>query len=325
MKNKKTENSIDFLNKTSNQDISGLNITSEEITDFHEIQRQLENESLKHTFTQNKNKNWNKIEKHINNCNSSVRVIPYKKIITYAALLILGLIFGVLSQLILQNEQSEYISEIHVPNGQTSKVILSDSSVIWVNSGSTLKLGNFANQSERNIWLEGEAYFEVTHNIEKPFNVIGPSVDIQVLGTSFNANFYKEDRKNSVYLSEGSVVMKNKNGKNLITLKPSETAIINKDNNKLLLKHGGDNLFINWSNGRLILRNVTLQDLALNLERWYNVDIQFNNIKTKNITVSGTVLKNKPIDQMLEVIKLMSDINYKVISNQNEKDLIVFE
>lgn len=273
------------------------------------------NNSLKRVFISkksHKNKSWNNIQSQISK--NKVRSFAYK-LSRYAAVIILTL-----ASTFLINHYSKKVSaqqtyaEIEILPGQTGHLFLFDGTEVWLNSDSRLKYPNTFNKSNREVILSGEAFFKVTPNKSLPFIVKSKELQVQVLGTSFNISAYDQDQITEVVLVEGKVQLNNSNGDKLVNLAPGEMAS-KKVKNRVVVQKINPEKYISWKDGKISFQAETMGNIAKKLERWYNVRILFQDEQLKSLNFSGTILRNKPIDQTIMALELLAPIQfeYKVI------------
>lgn len=273
---------------------------------------------------------------------------PRNGYLRFVAMVIILLAVGIASYYLGHKTSSPAIPEfceISVPYGGKSTVILPDSTVIWLNAGSKIRYNrNFVNKT-RDVYLSGEAYFDVTKK-KIPFIVHTSHLNIKVFGTSFNVKDYPDDRNIETTLVKGSIRVDSKELPKPILLKPNEKLVFEKkevktvldsvltkpeniakvDNNKIVkaTKKPDKEVMIDenvnieestsWKNGILLFNKEKLSSLTKKLERKYDIKFVFTSENLKNFSFSGT-LKDFPLEQVLKAIKLTSPINYTV----NEK------
>ena len=216
-------------------------------------------------------------------------------------------------------------TRIEVPAGQMSRVILPDGSTVHLNSGTTLRYSANFNGGKRTVFLEGEAFFSVAKDKSHPFLVKTGFFDFKVYGTSFNIQTYPGDQEVNATLIEGSLGILDKDGKEYSRLRPSENMCFHPDTKEMTIEKVNTNLYASWKQGLITFNNEKLEKIALMLERWYNVEIIFKNKKLANKTYMGTIMKNKPIDQILNVFRLTSLLNYRIVPRANKPTLIYLE
>jgi len=229
-----------------------------------------------------------------------------------AAILIIGALIGIIAQHYKKTEPVYYTSI--APKGSVSQMLLPDNTMVYLNSGSEIKYSINGNGGGREVFLEGEAWFQVTKNKEKPFVVHTPYYNVNVLGTEFNVKAYPEDKEITTTLEEGSIqITSTENFKiqsNQVLI-PGEQLIYNKENNSISLKKVKTQFYTSWKENKLIFINMELKDLFTLLERKYGVDIEVNDSSIMELHYDGT-LKNETILEVMEILKHSLPVNYKI-------------
>jgi ferric-dicitrate binding protein FerR (iron transport regulator) len=245
-----------------------------------------------------------------------------KRALKYAAIVVMAFIAGNLLKPSLPSDKEIRYSEITVPFGQMSQIKLSDGTKIWLNSGTTLRYPERFAENSRSVSIEGEAYFEVAKMVHKPFTVNTIELNIEVLGTSFNLSAYKEDAATSVTLVEGKVIVLDHTGKTIAQLIPGQMAVKNKQGSTLDICNVETTFYSAWIAGKIYFDDEPLDQIAIKLERWFNVEITFADQQLKSHRFTGTILKNKPVDQIMQALELLSPIRFKHQVNAIGKDRI---
>jgi len=227
--------------------------------------------------------------------------------------------------------------EIVVPIGEKSEMTLSDGSRIWINAGSKVRFPNQFNDKSRDIWLDGEAYFEVASDKTKPFLVHTSDIDVRVYGTKFNLKAYADEDIIEATLVEGLVSLETRNllnnTKEEVFLKPNHKAIYLKKRTKSLeseIIHEISSPLkprkivisnpikvessISWREGKLEFFEESFENIAVKLERRFGVEIRIEHDQIKKIKYTG-VLKNISIEQALKAIQLTANFNYVINDN----------
>ncbi len=273
--------------------------------------------------------------------NNSISIWP--KLWNIAAILIIIILSGVLTvKFSNERRQKSFVvyNETVIPAGQKGKVTLTDGTKIVLNSGSKLRYPSNFNQNTREVYLQGEAYFEVAHNKSKPFLVHSGKMTVRVLGTSFNLKSYPGEDKIETTLVSGLVEIfetsKNKNSV-VSTLRPNEQAIYDKTSGKVSIKKFGSQglvqentqvvqqsanqvkvlkvsplveSIIQWKDQKLIFENETLEQMAQKLTRWYGKNVHIESEGLRSNRYSGKFIYNETIYQVLEVLSLTTDLKY---------------
>ncbi len=214
----------------------------------------------------------------------------------------------------------ELFSEVITPLGATSKVVLPDGSVVWVNAGSTLKYNYDYNQSVRQVSLLGEAYFEVMHDPLKPFIVKSEELDIQVMGTTFNVKAYQDDQEVDVSLVTGSVNVHVKGVETgEVLLSPDRMLSFNRQTNDVeVIKIIGKDAMA-WTDGRVKFTEQPFPRIAKDLERKFNVKIQIESERLKKETFSGSFTSSHTLEQILREV----DVERKYTWTQNRNEIVI--
>lgn len=201
---------------------------------------------------------------------------------------------------------------ILVPFGKRSRITLSDNSVVWLNSGSKLIYpARFADE-KREVFLDGEAMFEVSHDEKHPFFVLTRNLDVQVLGTVFNVCAYSDEHTVSTVLESGSVELRYDNrvllGAKKEMMVPGMLAVYNPLEESITQTKVNTRDYTSWKDGFVVLDKNSLGSIAKRLSRYYNVSIVFEDPKLSEETFSGYLdLKNSAV-QVLEIISEIVDI-----------------
>jgi ferric-dicitrate binding protein FerR (iron transport regulator) len=255
------------------------------------------------------------------------RSIKMVDLIKYAAISLIAIAIGALFYIQGHklHQVSQQVNEYIVPNGQTSNILLSDGSRVYLNSGSILKYSGSYAIKERVLYLEGEAFFDVVSNKKKPFIVKTALFDVRATGTSFNVQAYTNSDISDITLVSGSLSVVSQLAHKPLQLTSGEKASLNRKTDKFKLSMAGNSQYISWKEGIITFRNARLEDIAKMLERTYNVTISFTDEKTKDLLYSGSMLRYKPIDQVLELLELTSDISYNIETKANEPNLITIK
>ena len=204
-----------------------------------------------------------------------------------------------------QNNLVAQLQTITTPMGAKSKIVLPDSSIVWLNSGSTLSFPQQFGEN-RPVTLVGEAYFEVSKN-EKPFVVSTQYGDVKVKGTSFNVKAYTDDNAFETTLEEGVVAFKVKNTENEVILQPGEQ--IEKTAKGFKVKQVETKYFTSWKDGKLLFNKEPFPDFIKKLERWYNVKIEYSDPELDKLWYTGTI-EMETISEVMEMISKAAPVKY---------------
>ncbi|MEG2792057.1 MAG: DUF4974 domain-containing protein, partial [Odoribacter sp.] len=221
------------------------------------------------------------------------------------------------------SQQQSYRSAIYqtldIPKGGEYKLILSDGSVVWLNSDSRLRFPSSFPGKKRTVYLEGEAYFEVSPDSLHPFIVSSKGMDVEVLGTKFNVKAYPEDVIIYTTLCQGSVKTINQQTGLSLLLEPNQQARFTKQNGKIEKQEVDSRLFTGWTGGRFVFENETLEEIMKQLERWYNIDVFYQNPSIKKYKFTGDVDRFDEISTILNMIEKTYNITFSI----NQKTIVI--
>jgi transmembrane sensor len=207
-----------------------------------------------------------------------------------------------------------------VPYGKRFELTLSDGTHIYLNAGTSLKYPiKFLKGKQRQVFLNGEAFFDVTKDPNHPFIVNMNNVGVKVFGTKFNASSYPENEAINTVLVEGSVSIfnnnKNYNEKTATLLKPGYMALWDKHDKVVSIEKADIAMHTAWIDGRILFRHLPFKNIIKQLERHYDVKIMNNNKKLDEefFTASFDI---ETIEQVLQAFHKNYNINYSIINNQ---------
>ena len=216
--------------------------------------------------------------------------------------------------------KSEELHTLKVPRGGGYFVILDDGTKVWLNSHTKLNYKSDYGVKERSVSLSGEAYFEVSKDTLRRFLVNAGDMEVEALGTAFNVKAYEEDDEVVTTLFEGSV--RTVVGKEFVILSPDESAVFNKSSHILSVNHPTNASYARlWRTNELVFSGESLEEIAVLLNRMYNVEVRFLSNKIKGYSFSG-VIRNNSLDNVFEIISLTAPITYVSVGDTiylNEK------
>lgn len=219
-----------------------------------------------------------------------------------------------------EQEQIAWFETV-TPSGSLAKVVLPDHSVVWVNAGSSLKYSLDFHKKNREVSLNGEAYFEVTKDSLRPFIVKSGKLDILVLGTCFNVKAYDNEETIDVALVSGKVNVhladnnKKENAKE-ITLAPSRMMSYNKETSQVKMSEVDATSVYAWTNGWIKFDELPFDRIAKDLERKFNVRIIIKSKFLHKEIFSGSFSANHSLDYILREVDVEKKYSWKQIGNE---------
>lgn len=198
---------------------------------------------------------------------------------------------------------------IHTPNGQRAELILADGTRVWLNSNTTLRYNDFTSANIREVELNGEGYFSVTKNPDKPFIVKTNRYHIKVLGTEFNVSAYASTSVWSASLVRGKIDIDAADGSRLMELEPNTEAYLENGN---LMKRGlnaSESVF-KWRKGQICFDNQSMQSIIRKLESSYDVRIIVHNKNILQSRYTGTFSVRDGVSHILDVLSTYEHFSY---------------
>ncbi|MDX9881444.1 MAG: FecR domain-containing protein [Prolixibacteraceae bacterium] len=186
-------------------------------------------------------------------------------------------------------------------NAQISKAILPDQTVVWLNSGSSLKYSNQFGIENRDVELTGQAYFDVAKNKKLPFIVSCDEINVKVRGTRFIAEAYPDSPEISIVLEEGAVeLVPASGGKSFAYLKPNEMMVYNKQDHQFNIREVVATKYSSWREGVIHIYDQPLKDVAAKLQKRYNQQIiPEEGLKDYKVTFS---IRNEDFNDVLSML-----------------------
>jgi len=263
----------------------------------------------------------------------SKRVLLFRSMAVAASVLIAGVaIWGIWSNRWQRlSKQDLLVSEVLTKHGSRSKVTLPDNSIVWLNVGSKLNY-DYGKSDSREVILEGEAFFDVQKDEKRPFLIHTRKMDITVLGTSFNVRAYREDKTVETSLIQGKVEVTIKGDKpKKIILTPNQKIVLPNQEITITapsnaLSTGKEHYLLSevrvnpqdslvaetaWKENYLIFNNERFEDIAIKMERWFDVNIVFQDSSVKNYRFTGT-FTNETVEQTLDALEFSSRFHYQI-------------
>jgi transmembrane sensor len=268
------------------------------------------------------------------------RILP--RLLKIAAVILPAFLLGGITYHLLFHQPGDAQSAdsyiVEAPRGAKSFVAMSDGTKIWLNAGSKITYQHSYNQQNRNIYLEGEAYFTVARNRILPFYVHSSGISIKALGTSFNVKAYPDEKIIETTLVEGMVSIEStgKTGKKeKIIIKPNQKASFYKESESFAVKPGisynealkesrkpkierikvdkkvDTEIYTSWKDKRWVFKKQKLSDFAVMLERLYDVNIIFQDEELKHYSLTGS-FDEENFEQVLQAIQLTVPLDYTI-------------
>lgn len=264
---------------------------------FDELNR-LYAASLMPRYEADRKGNWKKLNSNLRRRGHSVSGLRWLYV---AAALLVGVVSGLSFRYFMNDEVSdEVFCDIVVPNGSRTSLMLPDSSTVWLNSGSRLSYSKDFGRENREISLCGEAYFEVSRDEKHPFIVDVNSLQIKVLGTTFNVCAEENSGTATVDLIKGKVEVTADGGDQLV-LFPGQRAVLDRSTGALS-STSSEPFVSDWVYGRLSFVNIPVTEIFERLQKHFNVRIDINDDRLAEEYFTGSIDLNLALDEILEYL-----------------------
>lgn len=237
------------------------------------------------------------------------------RLMRYAAILLVIVGVGIGAYLSGDNAVRNQLADVtmKVNRGSQTSITLPDGTKVLLNVGSVISYSQAYGLKTRDVELVGEGYFEVVHNTESPFTVSTPTLCIHDIGTSFNIRDYKEDHTAEVTMTEGSVSVSDAKGNTLTSLQHDDRLVYDKDNGTFTTSKITDGNGIAWTQGVLHLDGESMADMAIILERTFDVVVVFKDASKKNLHFCCDFSYNKDkVTDVLDVLSATGKLKYTV-------------
>lgn len=258
-------------------------------------------------------------QKALKNVNRRIKEKQFRKVYLFiqnVAVILLLPLLCLSGYLLLHSEEETpvFYLEARMTPGMIGSTVLPDGTKVWLNSSSYLKYPNTFSGQTREVVLDGEAYFKVNRNAQKPFIVHTGNSTVKVLGTEFNMDAYSSNGFITTTLVNGSIEFNYQDEDNpsgSVILKPEEQVYYDKKNSQAKVRPAYVPKDVAWKNGQIILKDTPLSDILWMLSKRFNVEFSIKNPAFYKYSFTG-VFTNQQIERVLEHFKRSSGIRYKI-------------
>ena len=199
---------------------------------------------------------------------------------------------------------------LYIPKGGEYSLQLPDGSRVWLNSETSIRFPVCFMKDRRDVYLSGEAYFEVAKDVLAPFHVHVEGGEVTVLGTSFNVSAYKEDITWQTTLVSGRVQVVADDSK--VVMKPAELYSVDRQTGKGVLREVDTELYVSWKDGVYMFVSQRLEDIMSLISKWYDVDVFYQNSAVKDIIFSGRLKRYENAETLLRVFERLGGVKFSV-------------
>lgn len=197
---------------------------------------------------------------------------------------------------------------------EIKEVVLPDGTKVWLNRHTTLRYPEAFGEDKRRVYLEGEGYFEVKRDSDKPFVVQSEAMQVRVLGTVFNLKSDEESRSAVATLLKGEIEVKGNHDEGMVVLAPGQRAELNGLSRRLVVKQG-DTGFESWHSRQFIFDKADIFTIARTLEHSYGVKVILSPDINIQKTYTGALPRKDSVEEVLNQLGNVIPVNYKIVGN----------
>lgn len=201
-----------------------------------------------------------------------------------------------------------------VPSDKQYRLVLTDGTKIKLNANTKIGFINNRNSTTPNIFLHGEAFFEVAPSKNQNFKIQASDMDIEIFGTSFNVSNYQKNDFTSLALIEGSVKVTNPSNESRF-VEPGQLAILNKKTSQLIVDKANFNDMLIWTTDQLSFSNEKLESILQKINKWYDVEFIIEESKLKELPFTGSLKREDGVIHFLQMLQYTNHINYTIENN----------
>ena len=216
-------------------------------------------------------------------------------------------------------ERKLQYNTIEIPRGGEYQLTLSDGTHVWLNAETTIKYPVVFAKNKREVFISGEAFFDVAHNEEAPFIVTTNKMKVNVLGTAFNIRAFNDEEKAATTLVRGKVNVSSTKTAQTFMIKPNEQFVVEEGNASV--RKVNVNKYTAWTEGRILFDDNSLDEIFTDIARWYNINVEYENEALKKLRFSVDVKRYDEISKITEIIELTKKVRFE----QNNETITILK
>lgn len=210
-----------------------------------------------------------------------------------------------------QDNQSRYTNHVIALKGERKQVTLPDGSLVTVNANSELKYPQVFTEAKRDVWMEGEVYFDVMKDAGRPFTVSANGFEVQVLGTKFNVNTKRKAK--TVSLESGKVQVSLEDTGDTIQLRPNEELSWNIETGEVVKRNFDVSKTTAWKDNILLLHDLTLEEALRTINEFYGAEFMVSDSVVANKKISAA-FEDQDLDQFIQTLEFIADVKISKIA-----------
>lgn len=207
---------------------------------------------------------------------------------------------------------NEEYNTLKIPVGGFFRLVLADGTKVWLNADSELKYPVQFVGEKREVYLKGEAYFQVSKDSSRQFTVHLQNSEVTVLGTTFNVCAYEDEAHVYTTLEEGCVAFYSCQSKQQVILKPGMQSAMEVATGKTVVSEVDPSLYSAWIEGRFVFQSLDLESILRQLQRWYGFEVFYQQQEVKKYRFRGVLSRDMDIRQALDIIEETTDLKFDI-------------
>ena len=215
----------------------------------------------------------------------------------------------------ITKDTARVMNRLVIPRGGEFNLTLSDGTHVWLNADTRLRYPTCFNTDERRVYLEGEAYFQVTKDTAHPFRVESEAQVVEVLGTQFNVYAYGHEEQTYTTLVEGKVAVTASASGQHVQLMPGQQASLGRQGGEIVVGEVNIQQVVDWKNGMFVFDDLSLEAILRKVARWYDVEVFYRNQQAKAIVFKGNLPRYGELPELLKVLENSSEVHFSLKGN----------
>ena len=212
-----------------------------------------------------------------------------------------------------ETPDSVVYNRLEIPRGGEFCLTLSDGSRVWLNASTSIRYPVKFGPGERRVYLDGEAYFEVTKDTKRPFHVEFSGTEVTVLGTAFNVKAYDDEESTYTTLVSGSVSVRTREKQTVIH--PGEQIEIDATSGQMQLREVDTTAYTAWRKGRFVFVRQPMESIMQTLARWYNIRVIFLDEAARRVSITGNVRRYATFEMVMDMLEMTGDVHFELKGN----------
>lgn len=234
----------------------------------------------------------------------------FKKVLKYAAVVIILISLSLFGRKYIESES--YISIVVREGDNVKKLTLDDGTLVWLNNGATLRVPKSFSSENRKVSIEGEVYFDVRKNMENPFWVHTPEMNVKVLGTSFSVNSRNNGQIVETILTSGEVILQDRDFDTIMEMSPGEKVTFDALSDEYHVETIDVNVSTAWHLNQLTFESITLREIVNKIAILYDVNVNLESKTLADKKFRCVINRDESLVEVLDILQYLAHIRYRI-------------